>query len=86
MVKVKKEKGRGESVKRGKKRRKIGETEEKGRKVRIREKRKLGRRTVTHTANVVGIMPAMSRPLLHKKRPCSNRIRKHKKCGTKMEI
>ena len=30
-------------------------------------------------ANVVGILPAMSRPPLHEKRPCSNRVRKKQK-------
>ena len=37
------------------------------------------------TANVVGIMPAMSRPPLHKKRPCSNRFGKTQKCGKEQE-
>ena len=33
-------------------------------------------------ANVVGILPAMSRPPLHEKRPYSNRLgKKDKNCG-----
>ena len=35
------------------------------------------------TANVVGIMPAMSRPPLHKKRSCSNRFGKTQKMRNK---
>ena len=35
------------------------------------------------TANTVGFLPVMSRPPLHVKRPCSNRLRKTKKCGDK---
>ena len=36
-------------------------------------------------ANVVGILPAMSRPLLHEKRPCSNRFGKTQKMREKQE-
>ena len=32
-------------------------------------------------ANVVGILPAMSHPLLQEKRPCSNLFGKTQKCG-----
>ena len=50
-----------------------GEREERGEK----ERRKGWAAGLLHdTANVVGIMPAMSRPPLHKKRPCSNRLGK----------
>ena len=37
------------------------------------------------TANVVGILPAMSRPPLHEKRPCSNRFGKTQKMREKPE-
>ena len=71
-------------VKKRKKHGKKGERKEKGGKGRKREK--VGPAGLLHdTANVVGMMPAMSRPPLHKKRPCSNSLGKTQKCGTEQE-
>ena len=68
------------------KRGKIGEKKRKGE---VKRRRKVERREqerregweaqraeglLHDVANVVGILPAMSRPPLHEKRPCSNRF------------
>ena len=67
---------------------KIEKREKMGRRERVKrkeeEKREKERLGLLHdTANVVGTMPAMSRPLLHKKRPCSNRFGKTQKMRNK---
>ena len=82
--KKKKERGKRE------KRRKIGEKREKGENWRRKvERREQERREgweaqraeglLHDVTNVVGILPAMSRPPLHEKRPCSNRLGKKDK-------
>ena len=79
----KEKKGReeGKRVKRGKKRRKNGKRErigggrwkgERKREGKVGKRRAVG--LLHDTANVVGNLPVMSRPPLHEKRPCSNRL------------
>ena len=87
--KRKKEKGRGKKVKKVENWRKNGKKGEKWR--RKEERREKERREsweaqravglLHDTANVVGILPAISRPPLHEKRPCSNRLGKKQKSG-----
>ena len=89
--KRKKEKGRGKKVKKVENWRKNGKKGEKWR--RKEERREKERREsweaqravglLHDTTNVVGILPAISRPPLHEKRPCSNRLGKNKKAGGK---
>ena len=65
--------------KKGEKRRRKVERREKERREGWEIQRAAG--LLHDTANVVGIMPAISRPPLHEKRPCSNRLGKHKNAG-----
>ena len=64
----------------------MGKRERGRRKEEEKKRRKVRAAGLLHdTANVVGIMPAMSRPPLHKKRPCSNRLGKTQKMCEKKE-
>ena len=87
-------KGGGKGVKR----RKIGEKKEKREVKRRRKEEMRGQEKregweaqraeglLHDVANVVGILPAMSRPPLHEKRPCSNRLGKNAGKIEKMQI
>ena len=84
---MKKREGTGEKCEKSEKREKMEKRERGRRKEEEKERRKGWAAGLLHdTANVVGIMPAMSRPPLHKKRPWFEPHRKNtKKCGTKQE-
>ena len=71
---------RGKCEKRWKEGEKMEKRERGRRKEEEKERRKGWAAGLLHdTANVVGIMPAMSRPPLHKKRTCSKPLRKNSK-------
>ena len=82
----KNEKGREKSVKKVENGENMGKGEGERKKEEEKERRKGWDAGLLHdTANVVWIIPAMSRPPLHKKRPCSNRFGKTQKMQIRAE-